>query len=62
MKVELVTIKVLRSSIQDINLISAMTGEKQYEVVWRLAKTGRKLAEKRTTPLSEKEKFKKFQS
>lgn len=40
------TIKVMESSVQDLNIISAMTGEKQYEVVWRLAKTARKETEK----------------
>lgn len=62
MAVELTTIKVLRSSVQDIKLISAMTGERQYEVVWRLAKTGRKDAEKITKPLSEKQKTAKSKS
>jgi hypothetical protein len=37
MAAELKTIKVEVSAIQDLNIISAMTGEKQYEVVTRLA-------------------------
>lgn len=44
---DLKTIKVLASTVKDLNLISAMTGEKQYEVVCRLAKIGKKLAEKK---------------
>lgn len=56
---KLQTIKVLPSSVQDLNLISAMTGEKQYEVVWRLAKSGRIAATKDTKPLSSKQSKKK---
>jgi hypothetical protein len=37
LKTEFKTIKVEASAIQDLNIISAMTGEKQYEVVTRLA-------------------------
>lgn len=58
MAIELKTIKVLESTVQDLNIISAMTGEKQYEVVWRLAKGERKKSQKTTKPLSEKEKIK----
>jgi hypothetical protein len=57
---DLQTIKVFRSTVQDLNLIAAMTGERQYEVVWRLAKTGRKKAEKITKPLSERQRIKKI--
>ena len=62
MSVQLKTIKVLESTVQDLNLISAMTGEKQYEVVWRLAKSARKSAEKITKPLSEKQKSANIQA
>lgn len=38
MKAELTTIKVLPSSVKNLNLISAMTGEKQYQALERISK------------------------
>jgi len=49
MATELKTIKVLPDTVQDLNLISALTGETQYEVAARLAAEGRKQAEKNNT-------------
>lgn len=34
---ELITIKILPQSKEDLNVIAAMTGDKQYEVVEKLA-------------------------
>lgn len=42
MEIQFATIKVPKSAIQDLNIISAMTGEKQYEVVIRLAQQEKK--------------------
>lgn len=36
------TIKVLTETVKDLNLISAIKGEKQYEVVQRLSKAEKK--------------------
>lgn len=35
-------IKVLPSTVKDLNLIAAITGEKQYQVVDRLSKAAKK--------------------
>lgn len=51
---KLKTIKVEASAIQDLNIISAYTGEKQYEVVTRLAVDALKNVESK--PKSKKKK------
>jgi len=46
MKSEYKTIKVLESSVSDLNVIAALSKEKQYETVERLAKSERERLEK----------------
>lgn len=43
MSVEMVTTRILKESLKDLNLISAITGEKQYQVVERLSKKEKEL-------------------
>jgi hypothetical protein len=44
------TIKVLTDSVKDLNLIAAITGEKQYQVVERLSKIEKKEVTKPNKP------------
>jgi len=58
MKAELKTIKVLASTVENLNIISSLTLEKQYDVVDRLAskEVGAKLTKIGKKALSKKAK------
>ena len=58
MKAELKTIKVLASTVENLNIISSLTLEKQYDVVDRLASkdVGAKLTKIGQKALSKKAK------